>query len=82
MCVVLINIIDHLTTASQLGEVDLAYKVMTLHEFAIILHFMKEIMEIVNNLCQALQCQSQDIINAMNLASSTKSLIQKFKDVG
>lgn len=47
-----------------------------------ILHFMKEIMEIINNLCQALQCRYQDIINAMNLVSSTKSIIKKFKDVG
>lgn len=40
MCVVLINIIDHLiTTASQLGEVDVAYKVMNLHEFAFYLTF-------------------------------------------
>ncbi|KAL4620489.1 hypothetical protein ACB092_06G158100 [Castanea dentata] len=34
---------------------------------------------ITDALCQALQCQSQDILNAMNFVSSTKALIQKFK---
>ena len=37
-------------------------------------------MEITNKLCQALQSQSQDILNAMHLVSSTKTLIQKFKN--
>ncbi|CAL9019916.1 unnamed protein product [Prunus brigantina] len=41
-----------------------------------------ELMEITNDLCQALQCQSQDIINAMNLVSSTKALIQELRDDG
>ena len=37
-------------------------------------------MEITNKLCQALQSQSQDILNAMHLVSSTKALIQKFRN--
>ena len=37
-------------------------------------------MEITDKLCQALQSQSQDILNAMHLVSSTKTLIQKFKN--
>ena len=49
-------------------------------EFVFILHLMKEIMKITDALCQALQCQSQDILNAMNFVSSTKALIQKFRD--
>ena len=43
---------------------------------------MKEIMEIIDRLCQALQSQSQDILNAMHLVTSTKDLTQKLKDVG
>ena len=39
-------------------------------------------MEITELLCQALQCQSQDILNAMHLVSSTKELIQNLRDVG
>ncbi|XP_075645199.1 uncharacterized protein LOC142616200 [Castanea sativa] len=37
-------------------------------------------MKITDALCQALQCQSQNILNAMNFVSSTKALIQKFRD--
>ena len=39
-------------------------------------------MEITDKLCQALQSQSQDILNVMHLVSSTKALIQKFRDDG
>ena len=46
------------------------------------MHLKKETMEIADKLCQVLQCQSQDILNAMHLVSSTKALIQKFKDDG
>ncbi|XP_060974576.1 uncharacterized protein LOC115696633 [Cannabis sativa] len=38
--------------------------------------------EISNILCQALQLQSQDVLNAMYLVSSTKTLIQKLKEDG
>ena len=37
-------------------------------------------MEITDKLCQALQSQSQDILNSMHLVSSTKALIQKFRN--
>ena len=43
---------------------------------------MKEIMEITDILCQALQRQSQDIVNAMHLVSSSKVLIQKLRECG
>ena len=43
---------------------------------------MKEIMEITNIICQALQQHSQDLLNAMHLVSTTKSLIQKLRDDG
>ena len=39
-------------------------------------------MEITDKLCQVLQSQSQDILNAVHLVLSTKALIQKFKDDG
>ena len=41
---------------------------------------MKEIMGITNVLCQALQQHSQDLLNAMHLVSTTKSLIQRLRD--
>ena len=37
-------------------------------------------MTIIDLLSQALQCQSQDILNAMRLVSSTKVLLQKMRD--
>ena len=43
---------------------------------------MKEIMGITNVLCQALQQHFQDLLNAMHLVSTTKSLIQKLRDDG
>ena len=46
------------------------------------MHLMKEILEITSMLCNALQIQSQDILNAMQLVSSTKSLLQKLRDDG
>ena len=51
-------------------------------EFVFILHLMREIMEITENLCQALQCKSQDILNAIHLVSTTKVLIQQMREIG
>ncbi|XP_042400838.1 uncharacterized protein LOC121990842 [Zingiber officinale] len=81
-CEVLLNIIDDGTTPAQRGDADAAYEVLTSFEFVFILHLMRKILEISNLLCQALQLQSQDILNAMHLVSSTKLLIQKLRDDG
>ncbi|KAK9735138.1 hypothetical protein RND81_04G186100 [Saponaria officinalis] len=43
---------------------------------------MIQILGITNDLCQALQRKSQDILNAMHLVSNTKILIQKLRDDG
>ena len=81
-CEVLLNIIEDGTTSAQRGDADAAYEVLTSFEFVFILHLMRKILEISNMLCQALQLQSQDILNAMHLVSSTKLLIQKLRDDG
>ncbi|XP_071709247.1 uncharacterized protein [Rutidosis leptorrhynchoides] len=39
-------------------------------------------MKKTDNLCQALQRKSQDIVNALSLVSTTKSLIQNLRDEG
>lgn len=39
-------------------------------------------MEITYHLCQALQCKSQDIVNAMHFIFTTKTLIQKLGEDG
>ncbi|XP_073153981.1 uncharacterized protein [Henckelia pumila] len=51
-------------------------------ESVFILHLMNEVLEISNILCQELQMKSQDILNAINLVSSTKKLLQKLREVG
>ncbi|XP_050255249.1 uncharacterized protein LOC126701171 [Quercus robur] len=66
----------------QRGDAERAYQVLTSFEFILILHLMKEIVRITNVLCQALQQHSQDLLNAMYLVSTTKSLIQKLRDDG
>ncbi|KAL0016323.1 hypothetical protein SO802_003392 [Lithocarpus litseifolius] len=66
--------------SSQKVEVESAYVVLISFEFVFILHFVNEAMGITDKLCQALQNQSQDILNATHLVSSTKKLIQQFRD--
>ena len=51
-------------------------------EFFFILHLEKETMEITDKLCQALQSQSQDILNVMHLVSSTKDLSKNLEMMG
>ncbi|XP_075669700.1 uncharacterized protein LOC142639395 [Castanea sativa] len=79
---VLHNIIDDAILGEHPAEAELAYESLTSFEFVFILHLEKETMEITDILCQDLQSQSQDILNAMHLVSSTKALIQKFRDDG
>ncbi|KAK9671818.1 hypothetical protein RND81_12G056500 [Saponaria officinalis] len=67
---------------AQRGEEDKAYDDMTSFEFVLVLHIMIQILGITNDLCQALQRKSQDILNAMHLVSNTKILIQKLRDDG
>ena len=61
-CSVLKNIFDDGNTYLQCGDVDSAYDAITSFEFVFILHLMKEIMEITEDLFQAFQCKFQDIL--------------------
>ena len=79
---VLLNIIDDANDGEHQAEAESTYDGLTSFEFVFILHLKKEIMEITDKLCQALQSQSQDILNVMHLVSSTKALIQKFRNDG
>jgi hypothetical protein len=60
---------------SQCGDVDAAYMILTLFEFILILHLMKDTMGITNMLCQISQQKSIDILNAMSQVSTTQSLL-------
>jgi hypothetical protein len=79
-CEVLLKIIKEGSTSSRQVEADTAYETLTSFEFVFILHLMKKTMELSDKLCQVLQCQTQDILTAMRLVSSTKELIQTFRD--
>nr|XP_010910628.1 uncharacterized protein LOC105036570 [Elaeis guineensis] len=81
-CSVLSNIIDEGTTSSQRGDANFAYDLIMSFEFAFVLYLMKEIMGTTDVLCQALQLKCQDIVNAVHLVSTTKSLIEKLRKHG
>ncbi|XP_052203041.1 uncharacterized protein LOC127808506 [Diospyros lotus] len=81
-CLVLEKICSEGSNYSQRGDAIAAYKMITSFEFTFNLHLMKEIMGTTEILCQALQQKSQDILNAMQLVSSTKELIKKLRDDG
>ncbi|KAL4653293.1 hypothetical protein ACB092_01G292400 [Castanea dentata] len=78
-CEVLLKIMDE-GNFSQKVEAESAYEVLISFEFVFILNFVNETMGITVKLCQALQNQSQDILNVVHLVSSTKKLIQQFRD--
>ena len=79
---VLQNIINDAIDGEHQTEAESAYEGLTSFEFVFILHLEKETMEITDKLCQALQSQSQEILNVMHLVLSTKAIIQKFRDDG
>ncbi|KAL4281421.1 hypothetical protein GQ457_03G013840 [Hibiscus cannabinus] len=67
---------------TQRSEDDVAYDTLKSFEFVFLLHLMKKLLGLSDNLCQALQRRTQDIVNAMSLVSTTKELIQNFRDNG
>jgi hypothetical protein len=54
--------------------------VMKSFEFIFILYLMHKIIRITDLLCRALQQKSLDILNAMDLVSTTKALLQTLRD--
>jgi hypothetical protein len=73
---VILKIIDVGTTSSQRAEANSVHQVMTLFEFVLILHLMKESLQITDYLCQPLQSKSQNILSVMRLVSFAKRCIQ------
>ncbi|XP_073064150.1 uncharacterized protein [Primulina eburnea] len=78
-CTVLLKVMED-GLPSQRTDATSVYDEMTSFDFVFILHLMREIMEITDVLCQTLQRKSQDILNAMELVSSTKKLLQELRD--
>ncbi|XP_058742040.1 uncharacterized protein LOC131614483 [Vicia villosa] len=64
------------------GDAYSSYNYLKAFDFIFILHLMKELMGITYMLCQALQKQNQDVVNAMDLVRSTKSFIQDLRENG
>ncbi|KAG8385887.1 hypothetical protein BUALT_Bualt03G0091800 [Buddleja alternifolia] len=76
------EIINDKTGSSPKATADGAYDLMMSFEFVFILHFVIELLEMTDDLCEILQYKSQDILNAMDAVTNTKELIQKFRESG
>ena len=61
------------------GQAGGSLMAMKSFDFVFILHLMHKIMGITDMLCWVLHHKSLDILNAMNLVSSTKSLLQTLR---
>ncbi|PNX85340.1 hypothetical protein L195_g041408, partial [Trifolium pratense] len=81
-CAVLKDIRKNGSSYGTPEDASAAYKFVKSFEFTLILHMMKEVMGITDRLSQALQQKYQDILNAMQLVATTKTLIQKLRDDG
>ncbi|KAJ4758267.1 zinc finger MYM-type-like protein [Rhynchospora pubera] len=64
------------------GDAGGCLKKLLSFDFVFIMHLMIEIMAITDDLCHALQQKSLDILNAIDLVSTTKMLIQRLRDDG
>ncbi|XP_015946355.1 uncharacterized protein LOC107471406 [Arachis duranensis] len=65
---------------STCGDASVAYDAITSFEFVFVLHLMRNILQVSHDLCQALQRKNQDILNALTLVSTTKTLIQRMRE--
>lgn len=79
-CTLLENLINNGLNNNIRGEAKGAYKEMKTFDFVFILLLLHRVLGISNMLCQARQIKAQDILNAMNLVSTTKLLLQKMRD--
>ncbi|XP_042412603.1 uncharacterized protein LOC122001761 [Zingiber officinale] len=79
---VLENIVTYGSSTSMRGEAGGSLIVMKSFDFIFILHLMHKIMGITDLLCRALQHKSLDIINAMDLVSTTKALLLTLRNDG
>jgi hypothetical protein len=79
---VLESMVQEGSSNSIRGEAGGCLIVMKSFEFIFILYLMHKIMGITDLLCRALQQKSLDILNAMDLVSTTKALLQTLRDAG
>lgn len=62
------------------GDDKADYKFMKSFEVTLFLHIMIEIIRIIDHMCHVLQQKSQDILNVVHLVTTTKTIIQEFRD--
>ena len=79
---VLENMVEVGTSNSIRGEAGGVLIAMRSFEFVFILYLMCKIMEIIDLLCRVLQHKSLDILNTMDLVSTTKALLQNLREGG
>jgi hypothetical protein len=78
--IVLESIVQEGSSNSIHGEAGGCLIVMKSFEFIFILYLMHKIMGITDLLCRALQQKSLEILNAMDLVSITKTLLQTLRN--
>ena len=76
---VLQNLASDSTTGANHADGDTSFKYLTSFEFMFVLCMMREMLEITEQLGQALQKKSQDIVNAIRLVQTTKVLFEKMR---
>ncbi|KAH9741124.1 TTF-type domain-containing protein [Citrus sinensis] len=79
---VLGKMINDGSSRDMCGEAKGANKEMKSFEFVFILFLLNKVLRISDILCRALQTKSLDILNTLNYVSSTKRLLQEFRDNG
>jgi hypothetical protein len=77
--VVLQNLASDSIAGTHHADGDTAYNYMITFEFVFILCMMREILEITEQLGQALQKKSQDIVNDIRLVESTTIILEKLR---
>ena len=75
-------VINDGATVIQRAEADKVYDAFTSFEFIFILHLMRKIKKITDDIFPTLQHKSRDIVNAMHLVSKTKTFVQKLWEDG
>ncbi|KAL5783397.1 hypothetical protein ACOSP7_008426 [Xanthoceras sorbifolium] len=79
-CTLLEKLSDVGLSGNIRGEAQGAYKDMRNFDFVFILLLLHRVLGISDVLCRALQMKSQDILNALNLVSTTKLLLQQLRE--
>ncbi|XP_073133423.1 uncharacterized protein [Henckelia pumila] len=80
ICTLIQDLIDGGLNSNIRGEARGLYLDIKSFEFAFILLLMREVLGVSDMLCQALQKNNIDILSAVNLVSTTKSVLQEMRD--